>query len=146
MEVFGQCLMYSINFRHDSLFMTTTMLYSVGQSCGVARGRLGHIYCFVFMMRQTIEYKLSVGADGVWIILGSTRLRRKVSVSDANPYASPATLNVMGVLCACKPEDLAVKINCVNKLSNQIQKVDSVYVSTHSPLRGSLGPVFFFLK
>jgi len=62
MEVFGQCLMYSINFRHDSLFMTTTMLYSVGQSCGVARRRLGHIYC---LGKKEIEYKLSVGADGV---------------------------------------------------------------------------------
>lgn len=64
-------------------------------------------------------------------------------MSDANPYTSLAADNVMGVLCACKPEDLAVKIN---KLSNQIQKVDSVYVSTHSPHRASLGPVFFFLK
>lgn len=65
MEVFDHCLMYGINFRHDSLFMTTTMLYSIGQLCGVARGRLGHIYCFVFMIRQKIEYKLPVGADGV---------------------------------------------------------------------------------
>ncbi len=38
-----------------------------------------------------------------------------------------------------------MKINCV-KLSNQIQKVDSVYVSTDGPHRGSFGPVFFFLK
>jgi len=42
--------------------MTTTMLYSVGQSCGVARRRLGHIYC---LGKKEIEYKLSVGADGV---------------------------------------------------------------------------------
>lgn len=58
MEVFGQCLMYGINFLCDTLFMSATMPPLSGSIWREGLGRLGHIYCFVLYNSGKMESKL----------------------------------------------------------------------------------------